>query len=63
MALKPVREGSLVTLPRHDGKTIDVFAGKGWDNHTVFEVTEGKIKLVRGKALTADDWKTFKSRI
>lgn len=61
--MKAVREGAVVTLPRQDNKTIDVFCGIGWGNHTQFEVQEGKIKLVRGKAMSADDFKTFKSRI
>jgi len=61
--MKTVREGSVVTLPRNDGKTVDIFTGKGWDNHTVFEVSEGKIRFVKGKALSSDDFKTFKNRI
>jgi len=61
--MKAVREGSVVTLPRQDGKTIDVFCGMGWANHTQFEVVDGKIKLVKGKAMSGEDFKTFKGRI
>jgi len=61
--MKPVREGPVVTLPRQDGKTVDVFTGVGWGNHTQFEVTEGKIRLVKGKAMSDADFKTFKQRI
>jgi hypothetical protein len=62
--MKTVREGSVVTLPRNDEKgTVDVFTGKGWEHHTVFEVLDNKIKLVRGKAMTSEDFKIFKSRI
>ena len=28
--MKAVREGAVVTLPRQDNKTIDVFCGIGW---------------------------------
>jgi hypothetical protein len=61
--MKPVREGNVVTLPRQDGKTVDVFTGKGWDNHTVFEVHEKGVKLIKGKAMSAEDFKTFKGRL
>ena len=64
--MKAVREGSVVTLPRNDEKgTVDVFTGKGWGNYTQFQVDpkDNKIRLIQGKALTADDWKAFKGRV
>ena len=62
--MKAVREGAVVTLPRNDEKgTIDVFTGKGWGNHTEFQVVDGKIKLIKGKAMAGEDFKTFKQRI
>lgn len=61
--MKTVREGPLVTLPRTDGKTVDVFTGKGWDRHTVFEVFEGRIRLISGPSLTMEEFKAFKSRV
>jgi hypothetical protein len=61
--MKPVREGDVVTLPRPDGKTVDVFTGKGWDHHAVFEIHDKGVRLLRGKAMSDVDFRTFKKRI
>ena len=55
-----IREGGVVVLPRPDSKTVDVFTGKGWDKHTVFEVNNKQIKFVAGSALSQDEFKFFK---
>jgi len=68
--MKAVREGNVVSLPRQDGVTVDVFTGKGWENHTVFEIIPDKdggkgkkIRLLRGHALSMEDFQTFKKRV
>jgi hypothetical protein len=58
--MKTIREGDVVVLPRDD-KTVDIFTGQGWDRHTVFEVSEGKIRFVKGVALSQEQFKKFKS--
>ena len=61
--MKSVREGKVVVLPRTDGKTVDVFTGMGWERHTVFEVSEGKLRFVKGTALSTEDFKIFKGHL
>ena len=62
--MKTVREGPVIILPRNDGKgTVDVFTGHAWEKHTVFEVTEGKIKFVKGVAIKNDEFKVFKASL
>jgi hypothetical protein len=48
--MKVVREGAVVILPRNSA-TVDVFTDKGWDNHAVYAVKDGQLKLVKGKPL------------
>jgi len=63
MAGKAVREGNVVVLHRTDGKTVDVFTGQGWDKHTVFEVNEGKVRLIRGASVTNEEFRKFKESL
>jgi len=61
--MRTIREGSITILPRPDGKTIDVFTGRGWDRHTVFEVTDRRIRLREGVALSTEDFNAFKQSL
>jgi len=45
--MKTIREGPVVIYPRDRG-VIDVFVGKGWDQHTMFKVVRGVPHLVKG---------------
>ena len=53
-----VLEGPVVVMPRYD--VVDVFTGKGWDNHSVFKVIKGFPKFVSGNPLSEDDFKTLR---
>ena len=61
--MRSTREGSVVVLPRPDGKTIDIFTDKGWSRHSVFEYHDGKVSFVRGADLSPFEFKVFKARL
>jgi len=46
-----VLEGEVVILPR-DEKLADVFVGKGWQNHSVFELVKGWPTLRDGNGVS-----------
>ncbi len=55
-----VRTGQVVILPRPDGKTVDVFTGQGWNKHTIFEVTDSKVRFVSGNPISKEEFAFFK---
>lgn len=36
--------------------TLDVFTGKGWDNHSCFQIYKGHLKLVGGQPITDKEY-------
>jgi len=62
--MRVVRDGPMVILPRPDGKVIDVFTGKGWNRHSVFEVNgDGRLRPVAGLDLSTQEFQFLKSKI
>jgi hypothetical protein len=49
--MKKLAKGEIIILPRTKW-TIDVFTGKGWENHSCFHVYKGHLKLVGGQPVT-----------
>jgi|FreactcultureFD7_1027221.scaffolds.fasta_scaffold199979_1 hypothetical protein len=62
--MRRVQAGPVVILPRPDDQTVDVFTGnKGWAQHTVFKVVNGKVSFLGGTPLSPEDFKTFKAKL
>jgi hypothetical protein len=55
--MRTIHNGSVIVLPRGNG-LVDVFTGLGWVRHSLFNITNGKIKLVRGYGLTENEFST-----
>lgn len=53
--MRSLRNGSVIVLPRGNN-LVDVFTGTGWARHSVFNVSNGKIKLINGFGLSNDEF-------
>jgi hypothetical protein len=55
-------EGGIAVFPRNKW-VVDVFTGKGWDDHSVFRIYKGTLKLVGGSPVTETEYKQLQGMI
>ena len=61
--MRAIRESAVVVLPRGHG-IIDVFTGKGWDNHSVFKLIKGVPHLIKGfDPLTEEEYNKLREQL
>lgn len=53
--MTPLLNGKIAILPRSKW-VFDVFTGYGWDQHSCFHLNNGFVKLIKGSAVSSDEY-------
>ena len=60
--MKTVRNSDVAQFFRNR-RLVDVFTGRSWDNHSVFEIVNGNPRLKSGFSLTEKEFSLLKEQL